>query len=311
MWQSMKKWQKGLAVFLFLSVVSAAIMFLSSGKIERIKYSAFVSLIEQGQVASILIDVDALKATLTDGTRVATDNPGDPALRRMMLEQGINVSQSILVEWGEVIGIWVVMIGFSGAMYYVVVKRYNPSKNAARSLPAFNTEMRTATFSHVAGAAEVKQELWDVVEFLRNPGKFTAMGIRAPRGVMLYGPPGTGKTLLARAVAGEAGVPFMFVTGSDFVEMYVGVGASRVRQLFQTARKKAPCVIFIDEIDGVARSRSTSSHSNEERDQTLNALLAEMDGFTPNDGVVVIATTNRLDVIDSAILRPEIGRAHV
>ena len=311
MWQGMKKWQKGLAVFLFLSIVSVAIVLLASGKMERIKYYAFVALIEQGQVASVLIDVDSLKVTLTDGSRVATDNPGDPALRRMMLEQGINVSQSILVEWGEVIGIWVVMIGFSGAMYYVVVKRYNPSKNAARSLPTFNSEMRTATFSHVAGAAEVKQELWDVVEFLRNPGKFTAMGIRAPRGVMLYGPPGTGKTLLARAVAGEAGVPFMFVTGSDFVEMYVGVGASRVRQLFQTARKKAPCVIFIDEIDGVARSRSTSSHSNEERDQTLNALLAEMDGFTPNDGVVVIATTNRLDVIDSAILRPGRFDKHV
>ena len=311
MWQGMKKWQKGLAVFLFLSIVSIAIVFLSSGKSEQIRYSAFVALIEQGQVASVLIDVDSFKVTLTDGTRVATDNPGDPALRRMMLEQGINVSQSILVEWGEVIGIWVVMIGFSGAMYYVVVKRYNPSKNAARSLPTFNSEMRTATFSHVAGAAEVKQELWDVVEFLRNPSKFTAMGIRAPRGVMLYGPPGTGKTLLARAVAGEAGVPFMFVSGSDFVEMYVGVGASRVRQLFQSARKKAPCVIFIDEIDGVARSRSTGSHSNEERDQTLNALLAEMDGFTPNDGIVVIATTNRLDVIDAAILRPGRFDKHV
>lgn len=311
MWQNIKKWQKGLAVLLFLSLVSLAFVYLTSAKIERIKYSAFVSLVEQGQVESILIDVDALKVMLTDGTRVATDNPGDPALRRMMLEQGINVRQSFLVEWGEVIGIWVVMIGFSGGLYFVVTKRFNPSKNAARSLPAFNTEMRTATFSHVAGAAEVKQELWDVVEFLRNPSKFTAMGIRAPRGVMLYGPPGTGKTLLARAVAGEAGVPFMFVSGSDFVEMYVGVGASRVRQLFQSARKKAPCVIFIDEIDGVARSRGSGSHSNEERDQTLNALLAEMDGFTPNDGIVVIATTNRLDVIDAAILRPGRFDKHV
>jgi len=311
MWQKLKLWHKGLLVLLVLGIMSVGLVFASSSKLDRIKYNVFVSLVEQGQVQSILIDVDSLKVSLADGTQVATDNPGDPALRRLMLEQGIEVRQSFLVEWGEVIGIWIVMIGFSGALYYVVVKRFNPSKSTARSKPTFNTEMRTATFSHVAGAAEVKQELWDVVEFLRNPERFSSMGIRAPRGVMLYGPPGTGKTLLARAVAGEAGVPFMFVSGSDFVEMYVGVGASRVRQLFQAARKKAPCVIFIDEIDGVARSRSTGSNSNEERDQTLNALLAEMDGFTPNDGIVVIATTNRLDVIDSAILRPGRFDKHV
>ena len=161
MLQSIKKWQKwqkGLAVLLFLSIVSVAVVYLLPAKAERIKYSSFVSLVEQGQVAGILIDVDSLKVTLIDGTRVATDNPGDPALRRLMLEQGINVRQSFLVEWGEIVGIWLVMVGFSGALYYVVTKRFKPSKNAARSLPSFNTEMRSATFSHVAGAAEVKQE---------------------------------------------------------------------------------------------------------------------------------------------------------
>lgn len=311
MWANIKSRRILLGVMVLALLAGACMLLIRPSALTHMNYSYFMQQVEQGQVSRIVIELNSLRVKLADGRVFTTDNPRDPALRRLMLEKGIEVGQSFLVEWGEVIGIWFVVLGFSGALYYVVLKRFNPAKSASRARVNINSEMRTANFSMVAGAEEVKQELWEVVEFLRNPAKFSSMGIRAPRGVMLYGPPGTGKTLLARAVAGEAGVPFMFVSGSDFVEMYVGVGASRVRELFQTARKKAPCVIFIDEIDGVARSRGTGSHSNEERDQTLNAMLAEMDGFTPNDGVVVIATTNRLDVIDSAILRPGRFDKHV
>ena len=167
------------------------------------------------------------------------------------------------------------------------------------------SEGRKATFADVAGADEEKAELQEIVEFLKSPAKFNALGARIPRGVLLVGPPGTGKTLIARACAGEAGVPFYSISGSDFVEMYVGVGASRVRDLFEKAKKSAPCIVFIDEIDAVGRQRGAGlGGGHDEREQTLNQLLVEMDGFTANDGVIVIAATNRADILDKALLRP-------
>ena len=168
-----------------------------------------------------------------------------------------------------------------------------------------NDEKRKTTFDDVAGADEEKEELQEVVEFLKNPDKFNKLGARIPKGVLLVGPPGTGKTLLARAVAGEAGVPFFSISGSDFVEMFVGVGASRVRDLFDQAKKNAPCIIFIDEIDAVGRQRGAGlGGGNDEREQTLNQLLVEMDGFGVNEGVILIAATNRPDVLDPALMRP-------
>ena len=184
------------------------------------------------------------------------------------------------------------------------------------------------TFEDVAGVDEAKEDLQEVVEFLQDPHKFERLGGKIPKGVLLVGPPGTGKTLLAKAVAGEAAVPFFHLSGSDFVEMFVGVGASRVRDMFEQAKKNAPCIIFIDEIDAVGRNRGMNVGGNDERDQTLNAMLVEMDGFNDNEGVIVVAATNRVDVLDPALLRPgrfdrqvtvsnpditgrEIGRAHV
>ena len=175
---------------------------------------------------------------------------------------------------------------------------------------------KKVTFKSVAGLDEEKEELWEIVDFLKAPKKYLQVGARIPKGVLLVGPPGTGKTLLAKAVAGEAGVPFFSISGSDFVEMFVGVGASRVRDLFEEAKKNSPCIIFIDEIDAVARRRGTGmGGGHDEREQTLNQLLVEMDGFGVNEGIIVMSATNRVDILDPAILRPgrfdKIGRAHV
>ena len=181
-------------------------------------------------------------------------------------------------------------------------KVMNFGKSRAR---LYNEEKKRVTFEDVAGADEEKQELVEVVEFLKDPRKFAAVGARIPKGVLLVGPPGTGKTLLARAVAGEAGVPFFSISGSDFVEMFVGVGASRVRDLFENAKKNAPCIIFIDEIDAVGRQRGAGlGGGHDEREQTLNQLLVEMDGFGANEGIIIVAATNRPDILDPALLRP-------
>jgi cell division protease FtsH len=187
------------------------------------------------------------------------------------------------------------------AMYRVTTGRIPALENKAREAA---TDASTVTFNDVAGVDEAKEEVKEIVDFLREPGRFTAIGGRVPKGVLLVGPPGTGKTLLARSIAGEAGVPFLFTSGSDFVEMYAGVGASRIRKLFKDARRHPACIVFIDELDAVGRSRGGNSLSHEEREQTLNQLLVELDGFAPNRGIVVIAATNRPDILDPALLRP-------
>ncbi len=185
------------------------------------------------------------------------------------------------------------------------VSRHVRSHSGAREQDARGRrEAATVTFADVAGVDEAKEEVKEIVDFLREPGRFSAIGGRIPKGVLLVGPPGTGKTLLARSIAGEAKVPFLFSSGSDFVEMYAGVGASRIRKLFRDARRHPSCIIFIDELDAVGRSRGGNSLSHEEREQTLNQLLVEMDGFAPNEGIVVIAATNRPDILDPALLRP-------
>ena len=193
-------------------------------------------------------------------------------------------------------------LGLIGLTVYRVTAGRMPSMEASGRMATRDTTV--VTFADVAGVDEAKDEVREIVEFLREPERFGSIGGRIPKGVLLVGPPGTGKTLLARSIAGEAGVPFVFASGSDFVEMYAGVGASRVRKLFKDARRHKSCIIFIDELDAVGRSRGSSSLSHEEREQTLNQLLVEMDGFAPNQGIVVLAATNRQDILDPALLRP-------
>ena len=202
-------------------------------------------------------------------------------------------------------GALVLGLGFVGLLgVHPVSRDVGPHSRAREQDARSRSETTTVTFADVAGVDEAKEEVKEIVDFLREPGRFSAIGGRIPKGVLLVGPPGTGKTLLARSIAGEAKVPFLFASGSDFVEMYAGVGASRIRKLFKDARRHPSCIIFIDELDAVGRSRGGNSLSHEEREQTLNQLLVEMDGFAPNQGIVVIAATNRPDILDPALLRP-------
>ncbi len=279
-------------------------------------YSEFVGLVETGNVNEVSIVERTVKGTLTSGEKFQTYIPDDPTLVPDLLANNVVVKASapeeapflmtLLISWFPMlllIGVWIFFMrqmngggvgGKGGAMSF--------GRSRARML---NQEQGRVTFQDVAGIDEAKDELEEVVEFLSKPKKFTRLGGRIPKGVLLVGPPGTGKTLLARAVAGEAGVPFFSISGSDFVEMFVGVGASRVRDLFVQGKKNAPCLIFIDEIDAVGRQRGVGiGGGHDEREQTLNQLLVEMDGFESNEGVILIAATNRPDVLDPALLRP-------
>ncbi len=279
-------------------------------------YSEFVNLVETGNVSEVAIIERVVKGRLTTGESFQTYMPDDPNLVPDLLANHVTVKASapeeapflmtLLISWFPMlllIGVWIFFMrqmngggvgGKGGAMSF--------GRSRARML---NQEQGRVTFQDVAGIDEAKDELEEVVEFLSKPKKFTRLGGRIPKGVLLVGPPGTGKTLLARAVAGEAGVPFFSISGSDFVEMFVGVGASRVRDLFVQGKKNAPCLIFIDEIDAVGRQRGVGiGGGHDEREQTLNQLLVEMDGFESNEGVILIAATNRPDVLDPALLRP-------
>ncbi len=278
-------------------------------------YSEFIELIETGNVAEVSIVEKVIKGKLTSGEGFQTYTPDDPGLVPQLLNNHVKIIASppeeapffmtLLMSWFPMlllIGVWIFFMrqmnggvgGKGGAMSF--------GRSRARML---NQEQGRVTFADVAGIDEAKDELEEVVEFLSRPKKFTRLGGRIPKGVLLVGPPGTGKTLLARAVAGEAGVPFFSISGSDFVEMFVGVGASRVRDLFVQGKKNAPCLIFIDEIDAVGRQRGVGiGGGHDEREQTLNQLLVEMDGFESNEGVILIAATNRPDVLDPALLRP-------
>ncbi len=279
---------------------------------ESLAYSDFIGKVKNGQIDRVEINGQLIKVRSSSGIEYETFNPGDPHLIDDLLNAKVQirttppVKQSlfmqIFIAWFPMlllIVVWIIYMrrmqgngGLGGS---------NFGKSKAKML---EEDKKTATFADVAGCEEAKEDVAELVDFLADPQKFQKLGGQIPRGILMVGPPGTGKTLIARAIAGEAGVKFFTISGSDFVEMFVGVGASRVRDMFAQAKEHAPCIIFIDEIDAVGRQRSGASMGNEEREQTLNQLLVEMDGFSGNEGVIVIAATNRADVLDKALLRP-------
>jgi len=278
-----------------------------------ISFSQLLTEVDQGRVRDVVISGHDVTGTFTDGKPFQTYAPNDPSLIQRLYGKGVSITAkpqgdnvpwfvSLLVSWLPflaLIGVWIFL---SRQMQGAGGKALGFGKSRAKLLTEAHGRV---TFEDVAGVDEAKQDLEEIVEFLRDPQKFQRLGGRIPRGVLLVGPPGTGKTLIARAVAGEANVPFFTISGSDFVEMFVGVGASRVRDMFEQAKKNAPCIIFIDEIDAVGRHRGAGlGGGNDEREQTLNQLLVEMDGFEANEGVILIAATNRPDVLDPALLRP-------
>ncbi len=285
-----------------------------AGAARDIPYSEFIENVQGGQVSSVLIEGRTIKGWKSSGEGFTTYSPGDDGLLADLLNNGVKIDakppeqQSVLMQifisWFPMlllIAVWVFFMrqmqgggGGRGAMSF--------GKSKARML---GEDQVKVTFNDVAGCDEAKEDVVELVEFLRDPGKFQKLGGKIPRGVLMVGPPGTGKTLLAKAIAGEAKVPFFTISGSDFVEMFVGVGASRVRDMFEQAKKNSPCIIFIDEIDAVGRHRGAGlGGGHDEREQTLNQLLVEMDGFEGSEGVIVIAATNRPDVLDPALLRP-------
>lgn len=279
---------------------------------DKLDFSDFITAVEAGRVAKVTIQGNDVLGKFTDGKDFKTYKPADAQLSQKLLEKKIAVNArpeeerfswfSLFISWFPLILLVGVWIFFMRQMQAGGGKAMSFGKSRAKLLTEAQGKI---TFEDVAGVDEAKEELEEIIAFLRDPKKFTRLGGRIPKGVLLVGPPGTGKTLLARAVAGEAGVPFFSISGSDFVEMFVGVGASRVRDLFLQGKKSAPCIIFIDEIDAVGRHRGAGlGGGHDEREQTLNQLLVEMDGFESNEGVILIAATNRPDVLDPALLRP-------
>ena len=279
----------------------------------QLDYSQFLDEVKQGHISKVVIEGRTLKATTSDGKRITSYAPSDLWMVSDLLKNGVSIEakpeeeqsflMSIFVSWFPMILLIVVWVYFMRQMQGGGKGgAFSFGKSRARQL---DESKERFTFADVAGCDEAKEEVSELVDFLRDPAKFQNLGGRIPRGVLLVGNPGTGKTLLAKAIAGEAKVPFFSISGSDFVEMFVGVGAARVRDMFEQAKKQAPCIVFIDEIDAVGRQRGAGlGGGNDEREQTLNALLVEMDGFEGASGVIVIAATNRPDVLDSALLRP-------
>jgi len=283
------------------------------GSSNEMSYSQLLSEVDQGHVRSVTISGQQVTGSLNDGRTFQTYLPDDPNFVSKLEDKGVSISAKpqsedvpsllgVLVSWFPMLLLIAVWIFFMRQMQGAGGKAMGFGKSKAKLLTEAHGRI---TFEDVAGVDEAKEDLEEIVEFLRDPQKFQRLGGRIPRGVLLVGPPGTGKTLLARSVAGEANVPFFTISGSDFVEMFVGVGASRVRDMFEQAKKNAPCIIFIDEIDAVGRHRGAGlGGGNDEREQTLNQLLVEMDGFEANEGIILIAATNRPDVLDPALLRP-------
>ncbi len=318
----MKNSLKTLAVWLIIGIILVvAISTILENSNTKLAYSELISKIEAGQVEKIELEADGYSANVKLKNDNIEKKVNIPSVDNLMenLQDDMKTGQITVTEKSESvwaifltlltpIGILVIFLVFwfmlmSGANNQGGNKTMTFGKSKARVVNP--TDKNRVTFDDVAGVDEEKEELEEIVEFLKNPTKFTEMGAHIPKGVLLVGQPGTGKTLLAKAVAGEAGVPFFIISGSDFVEMFVGVGASRVRDLFEEAKKKAPCIVFIDEIDAVGRQRGAGlGGGHDEREQTLNQLLVEMDGFAPNEGVIVLAATNRPDVLDKALLRP-------
>ncbi len=311
----MNQFHKNLALWLVIVLMMILVFNLfnrSQTGQEKANYTQFIAALDAGRVASVTLRGNEIVGKYTNGKEFRTYKPEDPQLTQKLLERKIPVTAepaedkvpwfSMLLSWFPLILLIAVWIFFMRQMQSGGGKAMAFGKSRAKLLTEAQGKI---TFEDVAGVDEAKEELAEIISFLKDPKKFTKLGGRLPKGVLLVGPPGTGKTLLARAIAGEAGVPFFSISGSDFVEMFVGVGASRVRDLFVQGKKNAPCIIFIDEIDAVGRHRGAGlGGGHDEREQTLNQLLVEMDGFESNEGVILISATNRPDVLDPALLRP-------
>lgn len=311
---------KNLSIYLLIVLVIIALLKYMQPPINNVQhwtYNQFDNAVKQGQVQQVTIQPRETTNLITgikkDGTKFqVTGLKNDAELINLLLSKGVEIK----FETPPAPGLWtnvltnLVPVLIFILLFFFMMQQTQGGGNRVMSFGKSRARLhadgkRKVTFADVAGADEAKEELVEIVEFLKNPKKFTELGARIPKGVLLFGPPGTGKTLLARAVAGEAGVPFFSISGSDFVEMFVGVGASRVRDLFDQAKKNAPCIVFVDEIDAVGRQRGAGlGGGHDEREQTLNQLLVEMDGFSPNEGIIVIAATNRPDILDPALLRP-------
>lgn len=311
----MNRFFKNVTFYLLIIIVAIwMIDYYSASTVSKteITYSAFMKHVQQDEVKQVTIVDNVISGKLKDGKDFSTVAPSDDSLIPTLRARDIEIKAELPPQppwWTTILSSLLPMLLIVGIWFMLMQQSQggggrvmNFGKSRARRYDEDNIKI---TFKDVAGADEAKQELEEVVEFLKHPKKYNDLGAKIPKGVLLYGPPGTGKTLLAKAVAGEAGVPFFSISGSDFVEMFVGVGASRVRDLFEQAKKSAPCIVFIDEIDAVGRQRGAGlGGGHDEREQTLNQLLVEMDGFRANEGIIMIAATNRPDILDPALLRP-------
>jgi membrane protease FtsH catalytic subunit (EC 3.4.24.-) len=308
---------KNLAVWVLIFVVTIILIRFvnqpTQQQIKNLSFSEFIQAVNNEQVKSVEIKGNEISGVTKNNEKFATYAPEDPELVKTLLAKNVDITakskeedsiwRSILITWAPLLIIFVLWwVFFTRQMQSGAGKAMSFGRSRARLL---NEGLQNITFKDVAGIEEVKAEVQEVIDFLKNPQKFTRLGGRVPKGILLIGAPGTGKTLLAKAIAGEAKVPFFSISGSDFVEMFVGVGAARVRDLFMQAKKNAPCIVFIDEIDAVGRYRGAGlGGGHDEREQTLNQLLVEMDGFIANEDVIMIAATNRPDILDPALLRP-------
>ena len=315
-----KRWRNaGLYVLLVVVVIAVGTAFLDrpnpANAPRTLRYSDFVEAVQANEVSRVLISPDRGTAQVveSDGRRAMVNLAPDKDLLKLLTDHDVDIAVQPSREpaaWQQAAGSLIFPLLLLGGLFFLLRRAQggggNPAMSFGKSKARVQMEPQTqVTFGDVAGIEGAKLELTEVVDFLKNPDRFTAVGAKIPKGVLLVGPPGTGKTLLAKAVAGEAGVPFFSISGSEFVEMFVGVGASRVRDLFEQAKKNAPCIVFIDEIDAVGRQRGAGlGGGNDEREQTLNQLLTEMDGFEGNTGIIIVAATNRPDVLDAALMRP-------
>ena len=312
---------RNVAFWVVLLVLVLALFNLFSGgqttfNARTLSYSDFIHRVDAGEVKSVDMDGEQLVVHTVDGGQWVTIKPSGEELNTTLVDKLIAKNVDVKAEKQSqssvfsLLSVWLPFIVLIGVWVFFMNRMQGGGKGGAMGFGKSRAKLLTekqgrVTFDDVAGIDEAKEELEEIVEFLRNPQKFSRLGGKIPKGALLVGPPGTGKTLLARAIAGEAGVPFFTISGSDFVEMFVGVGASRVRDMFEQAKKNAPCIVFIDEIDAVGRSRGVGfGGGNDEREQTLNQLLVEMDGFEANEGIIIVAATNRKDVLDPALLRP-------
>jgi cell division protease FtsH len=311
----LSKFFRNIGVYLLLIIAAVSLIDFYSSETDQTKETTYTQLLTDlnaGNISKVTIVENTLSGTLKDGTEFRTVVPEDPTLIGALRQHGVEIKAELPPTppwWATVLSSILPILLLIGVWFFMMQQSQGGGSRVmsfGKSRAKLHSDDKVkVTFKNVAGADEAKQELEEVVEFLKHPKKFNDLGARIPKGVLLMGPPGTGKTLLAKAVAGEAGVPFFTISGSDFVEMFVGVGASRVRDLFEQAKKSAPCIVFIDEIDAVGRQRGAGlGGGHDEREQTLNQLLVEMDGFAANEGIIIIAATNRPDILDPALLRP-------